>query len=444
MNSDDHQLTTATLLRFYAPLAATSMLMMLTHSVISGALARTADPVLALAAYSAAMSIGLIFESPCHRMQQMGLVFVRGRESFRAISRAAAYIAAFLVLGLVLLGWTPLSEVVFFRILRTPPAVYPYALSAVRFFVLWPVASTVRAVYQSRIVMERRTIWMTVNMLVRVSLMLFMAAVLPQFWPQFPIGAIILVAGLGIEAVLAFVVSARKLPPLGADPVDKPVATTNQALRFFLPLALAAMVQTLGRPVLTAALSRSAEPELALSAYYVAHSFAMIFAVPIYNVYHMALVYIKDRASAAIVRRLILLVGGGASICLGLASLPGVGHFIMGTIIGVPEELMAQTMHTMQVFVLLPITIAQGEFFGNLLTLNRRTVWVTAAKLANIGLMSILSLLLAHHVPHWGSAIGAVAMVSGAALDALLCYAFAMRFADCRRYLRAEGQSAAG
>ena len=444
MHTDNHQLSTRIMLQFYAPLAATAMLMMATHSVVSGALSRTADPVLALAAYSAAMSIGLIFESPCHRMQQMGLVFAKGRDSFRAVSHAAARISIFLVLGLFLLGWTPLSEVVFFRILRTPEAVYPHALMALRFFMLWPVASTVRAVYQSRIVMEKRTIWMTANMLVRVTLMLLLAIVLPPFWPHLPVGAIILVAGLGMEAVLALLVAFRLLPPLGADPTDKPVASTRQVLRFFLPLSLAAMVQTLGRPVLTAALSRTFEPEVALSAYYVSSSFAMIFAVPIYNVYHLSLVYIKDQATAAKVRRFILITGAAASGCLALASLPGVGHFIMGRIIGVPQELIQQTMATTQVFAFLPITIAQAEFFGNLLTLSRRTVWVTAAKLANIGLMSVLSLFLASHFPHLGSTIGAIAMVCGSSLDATLCYTFVMRFPDCRRYVRPEGQAATG
>ena len=47
------QHTLADLLRFYLPLAATSILMMITHSVISGATARTLYPTLALAAYSA-------------------------------------------------------------------------------------------------------------------------------------------------------------------------------------------------------------------------------------------------------------------------------------------------------------------------------------------------------------------------------------------------------
>ena len=88
----------ADLIRFYLPLAATSVLMMVTHSVVSGAIARTMYPTIALAAYSVAYSVGQVFESPCYAMQRICLTFTTGRRSFRRVIEVTLTILGVLVL----------------------------------------------------------------------------------------------------------------------------------------------------------------------------------------------------------------------------------------------------------------------------------------------------------------------------------------------------------
>lgn len=436
---------TRTLFRFYAPLAATAMLMMVTHNIVSGAVARTVDPVLALAAYSAAFSVGNVFESPCYRMQQMGLVFVRGKESFQAVSRASLIILAFLASFLLLLGYTPLSRVVFLDVLGTSPDVYRYAVMSLRVLVLWPISSTFRSVYQARIVLERQTLWMTVNMVIRVGVMLALAVLLPRWWAWGPVGAVILMAGLGTEALLAMMVARYRLPPLDPDPSDLPPVRASHALRFFVPLALAASVQTLGRPVLTAALARTAAPELALSGYHVMFSFAMILVVPIHSIYHVVLVFVRDRQSALRVRRFALVVGAAASALLALCALPAVGGLVFGTVIGVPGEVVGEALASLRFLVLMPLVVANGEFFADLLMLERRTVWVTAAKLANVLVMCTLAVAVAGLFPHAGSVAAALAMATGAVVEAGICYAVVRSVPGSRRYLHArEARAVAG
>ena len=60
------------MIKFYAPLAATSVLMMSSHSIVSTGLVRTAEANAALAAHAVAQSIAVLFAGPCYSMQRMG------------------------------------------------------------------------------------------------------------------------------------------------------------------------------------------------------------------------------------------------------------------------------------------------------------------------------------------------------------------------------------
>ena len=190
--------------------------MMVTHSVISGAVARTFQPAIALAAYSAAYSVGQVFESSCYAMHRMALTFVRGRQSFRTTGRVALAMLAILISGYVLVAWTPLSRTVFQGILGLSDAVYAASVPALRVFILWPLASATRSIYQSLITLGKRTYWLTINMAIRVTGMLVVASTIPAIMPGGPVGSVILSAGISIEAILAFVVATKFIPPLSA------------------------------------------------------------------------------------------------------------------------------------------------------------------------------------------------------------------------------------
>ena len=158
-------------LKFYIPLAATSVLMMVTHSVISGAVARTATPALALAAYSAAYSVGQVIESPCYGLQRMGLTFLKGKQSSRTVLGVVLGMLSAILFAFAVTAWTPLAGWIFNDLLGLPKDVYPLALASLRVFIFWPASSAVRSIFQPKIVLKKRTIWLTVNMVFRVSVM---------------------------------------------------------------------------------------------------------------------------------------------------------------------------------------------------------------------------------------------------------------------------------
>jgi len=425
----------ADMLRFYLPLAATSILMMVTHSVVSGAMARTLYPTIALAAYSASYSVGQIFESPCYALQRMCLTFTVGRRSFRKAAQVTFIILGVLVSLLSSVAWTPLSRTVFMNILGVSEQVYNMAVPSLRVFILWPISSAVRSVYQTPIVVQRRTTWLTANMIARVAVMFLVAAVLPGLWPVGPVGAAILMAGLCTEALLAFAVSKKGIPPLDDEGPNEPVLSVHQILRFALPLALASVIQTLGRPVITASLSRTVDPEITLAGYQVALSYSFIFTALTYNIYHVVVIFVKDKASFKQVRRFSIALGTIAMVCLLVSSIPQMGTWIFGSVIGAPAETISQALRTLVFVSLMPFMAALAEFYGGMLLMRQHTFWVTVAKFANVAISSLLVTTLARVSPHMGAAIGSLALSSGYAIEAFVCYRMFRRFPDCSRYL---------
>ena len=105
-----------------------------------------------------------------------------------------------LLAALSVICWTPLSRHVLIDMLGVSEEVYRMAVPSMRVFMLWPVWSCVRSVFQVPIVIKKQTVWLTINMVVRVMVMFAAAAILPGLWPVGPVGASILMLGIGLRS----------------------------------------------------------------------------------------------------------------------------------------------------------------------------------------------------------------------------------------------------
>lgn|GEM_PF-446001 len=409
-------------LGFYLPLAATSMLMMVTHSVVSSAMTRTLAPAIALAGYSAASSVGQMFEAPCYSMQRMALTFIRGRRSFGVVRKTSAIMLAILVGVMLLLSWTPLSRSVFVGIMGIGEEVYGAALPSMRVFILWPISSALRSIYQALIVRQKKTGWLTVNMVVRVCLMFAAAIALPRLWPAGPVGATILMLGLCTEAILAFVVATKAIAPLEEDGPEGDALTSVQVLAFALPLALASAIQTLAKPVVAASLSQTVDPEITLAGYQVASSFSYILLALTYNIYQVVLIFIKDRPTYRQILRFVIALGFTGTAVLAVCNVPVVGNWIFGGVIGTAPDITVKAMGTLAVLAVTPILFALVEFYSGMLTLTKHAGWVTAAKMVNVAATSLTVLTLTRALPGLGGALGALSVVVGGVAEVAVSY----------------------
>lgn len=422
-------------LRFYVPLAATSVLMMVTHNVISGAVSRTYNPAAAIAAYSTAYSVGQIFESPCYTLQRMGLTFGASKRSVSVVMRVGLTILAVLASAYALTAWTPLVSVVFKTIMKVPDEVYPMVVASFRVFIMWPVASAIRSLFQPRIVLAGKTYWMTVAMGIRVLVMLAAAYFLPGLWPEGPVGAVILVAGITTEALLAWVVAKFALPPPDAVP-DEPSVTASQVTKFGLPLAIASIIQMFGKPVLTAILLRTLDPTNTVAGWQVSLSFSYILVALTFNIYHVVVVFVKDARSFRQIQSFCLGLGLIGFVLMGIVSgIPQLGTYIFEEIIGSPPAVSREAVRTLRILTLSAPAAAAMEFYSGILLLRKRSATVTLAKMGNTAASCLVAIALVRLFPGIGASAGAAALAAGPFLEAAISYRIirtSPEFADLR------------
>jgi Na+-driven multidrug efflux pump len=434
METTDSQVTLKDFIVFYLPLIATGMLMMSTHSLISNAVARTANPTPALAGYSAAYSVGALFNSINYGVGRMMLTFTQGKDSFARVFKMAMLCIFAIIALFTLVSITPLSKTILHDILNLRGDTFDCAVASFSVLMFWTLADGIRQIFQSRIIRERKTIWFTINMIIRVSVMFLLSSILPRLLPTGPVGALLLIAGVGTEGLLALFVSLKVLPKLEPDENPDTDLRPLTLLSFALPLAFASMAQNAGKPIIAGSLSRMSQPDVTLAGYQVALSFSFIFLSVTYNIYQAVVIFVKGPESFGRVRQYSVGLGLIFTILLAFFTLPPVGRWVFGEIIQTGPDVTPEAVKTLTFLALTPAIASVAEFYDGILMLNRQAKWVTAAKLANVGMSSIAVLILAKAFPTMGGSAGSLALVVGTLAEAVTAYWAVRSIPECRRY----------
>lgn len=421
-------------LKFYIPLAATGVMLMMNHTTASSAVARAADPAVGLSAYASAFAVGNLFEIMCFGMQRMGLTFIRGTKSFKVVLATAAKILAVLLGAMAILAWTPLAGFLTGKVLGLTPAVADKTIYSLRLMILWPATSAIRSLFQSRVVFGKKTGWVTVAMAFRLGASLSASILLPKIWPNGPVGAVILVGGLMAEMLVSMVAALRFVPPLREEGPGETVPTGGDVLRFFLPLALAQVATPLVRSVMIGSLARTVNSELTMSGYQMATSVSGILSAVTIHMYQPVMVFVRGRQSFRSVRRYSWIVGGASCLAILLCNLPGLRTLVFEKILGAPKDIAASALGALIVLAMTPLLNSTNEFNAGILMLKKRTVWVTACKITNASVCALSIVTLTRLFPEGGAVLAALASVLGGAAEAVLSYTTVRRLPECAEY----------
>lgn len=416
---------TKALLSFFLPLAASSMMMMGSHSIISSALARTANAAVALAAYSVAQSVSVIFESPCHNIRRMAIALLDDKASYNAIRTASLVIFAIVLSSVLLIAYGPLGPFIFTKLLGISNELYPEVISTFRLFIIFPVVSTLRAFYQGLIIKRRKTYIITINMILRLILMVIVAQVLPRV-PGIPgggVGAILLAIGVGSEAILAAITAFTWKQTLSDEPTtgQAPIRTQS-ALLFYLPLAVASILENFAKPLINSGLARTASPELAIAGYQVAYSFAWIFVGIAFNIHQVVIVFGNNEEALAKVRRFVWTVGLITTASLLLLTFSGATGWIIENIIGVDADIRQTAVNNVIVLAFMPLTFCLSEFFAGTLIVGRQTSSVTVAKLTNTAGIAVATFVIAAFFPQLAPYMAGLATLFGSIVEGFVAY----------------------
>ena len=205
--------------RFYAPLAATSLLLTATNPLLTSAMSRSVNPAIALAGFGVAFSLCGVLYSPLLVGQQVAATKLLTGSLFGPIQRVWLRIGMVLSLVAAAVGFSPLGVVVFSSIMGVSGDIFDEARAAIVLLAPVPLLTAVRAVHQGRLVAGHRTNPIALATGARTAVLALVAVALTVTTPGGAwVGAAAFSLGLLVETIL--VTRARA----GADGAYHPVA----------------------------------------------------------------------------------------------------------------------------------------------------------------------------------------------------------------------------
>ena len=411
--------TVSNILRFYIPLAIATVMMAGSFSIMNSAMARTATPVAALAAFAIGQTVSNLFASPTLPGRQMLLSLGDNQAGFWNGVRVMSWVLALSLAVIAALGFSPLGQWVFIDIFGAPAGLLGQITAVARICLILPFIYTLRAASQSIIMTGQRTSYMTISMAVRIGGMLVLAVWLPKssLVEGAAVGAVVWIAGITIEAILSAVFAARVYPELPEAPVEGRAATQRESFDFIWPLILTSLLWTLSWPAVNAGLARTVNPQHTLAVFQVTWNFGWILlAVIQMNLRQAVLIFWRnsdDSQALTLLLRFTRTLGSLISGAFVIMLATGASDWLLVNVIGVEAELAVAARPVMLVIALMPFAASYLEFWtGRALRLGR-TRLLGIAKGANLATMTITVFGLVAILPNIGAVAGAAAMLMG-------------------------------
>jgi len=196
--------------------------------------------------------------------------------------------------------------------------------------------------------------------------------------------------------------------------------TVRQMLTLWLPLAASIVMMVLEPSTINIALGRTDDPELALAAYGVAFSLALLVEAPIIMLLDASVARSSDRSAFVVMRRFTLGLGLIVTVIgLGVSLTPLYG-LIVEDLMNIPADVATRARPTMQILSFWSLPIAWRRAHQGVLIRVQRTAIITAA--TGVRLVSLAGglfggLLL---MPDRGAIVAGLAMVFSVTIEALV------------------------
>ncbi|MBI3762695.1 MAG: hypothetical protein HY260_12670 [Chloroflexi bacterium] len=199
------ELTYNALVRYHAPLAATTLLLLLGQPIVGAALARTAQPELALAAWPVTYGLVLIFRSPGAALPEAVIALLGGKDTVRPVRRFGLMVGLISSGLLAILAFTPLANFYLTRLIGITPDLARIVAPGVQLSLLIPWLMAVQGWQRGRLMNRKVTAPITVAMGLNLATMAGVLALgVALRFPGVPLAGIALTAAMGVESLVLF------------------------------------------------------------------------------------------------------------------------------------------------------------------------------------------------------------------------------------------------
>jgi hypothetical protein len=382
---------------FWAPLAATWVMMATEGPLIAAVIARMPDPTFNLAAHGVTFALAILIEAPVIMLMSAATALVRDRTSFLKLRNFAFALNFLSTAGLLVLLIPSVFNWVTGSLIGLPTEVSSLTYGALWFMLPWPGAIGYRRFLQGVLIRAGKTrlvAWGTVIRLIAMAL----ASLCGFLWLDMPgswIGAMALGIGVSVEAVAARFMAAPTVRGL-LDGKDDLEATGREIsyrdiASFYLPLALTSLIGLAVQPLLTFFMGRSVAPLESLAVFPVVHSLSFFFRSMGLAFQDVAIALMGERLeNFRELRRFALTLGGVTSLGIALVGFTPLSHVWFVSISGLTPELTAFALIPTRLLVPLPFLSVMLSLQRAILVEGRRTQHITVASAVELAAVALV------------------------------------------------------
>lgn len=238
VEEEKQQLTLYKLLLFFIPLGFSASLTSASHVIINGTLARGHEAELIIASYAIAHTIFMMMERPVFLIRQTTSALVKDQTSYKAMFGVTTYVVMGLVAVALIIAYTPLGDWFFLSLFDADGELLQSILNAYRILLCVSIFSAYRCLYQGIIINKMQPRWLTVGMIVRLSVMAFIS--LYFIWTDnvhsAMIGGIIFLSGMFVEFLVSIWKGRQFLKEFPVKKDDHEIRNKTHVFRFYSPL----------------------------------------------------------------------------------------------------------------------------------------------------------------------------------------------------------------
>lgn len=394
---DASPLTQRRIFLFWLPLAATWLMMSVEGPFLTAVIARLSSPEYNLAAFGVAFSFALLAEAPVIMMMSAATALVVDCPSYLRLRTFTHALNSTVTLSLAFLLLPPVFDFVGRRLIGLPDEVADRTWLALLFLLPWPGTIGFRRFYQGVLIRHGQTRRVAYGTIVRLVTMSSVALVLFRLTEMegAVVGAAALSAGVTAEALTSRVMANQAIHSLMAVNDDETGTTLGygQIVRFYLPLALTAVLALGVHPLVTFFVGHGRLALESLAVLPVVNSLIFIFrSIGLaYQEVGIALMGVHDEGYFAL-RRFAWTLGLAVVTGLGLIAWTPLGRVWFESVSGLSPEFAAFALAPTRILVLVPGLAVLLSFQRAVLVHAKRTMPVTAATAIEVvGIILVIS-----------------------------------------------------
>lgn len=400
--------------RFWAPLAATWLMMAVEGPFLAALIARLPDPEHNLAAFGVALSFALLLEAPVIMIMAAATALVQDRDSLRRLRRFTYALNITLTVATIIALLPPVYRTLVGPLMGLPPAVSDLTYGALFLLLPWPAAIGYRRLYQGILIRHGLTRRVGYGTAVRLGAMSVTALGLYHAEVQgaYLAGAA-LSAGVLVEAVASRWMTTAALRRL-EDRQDGPKLTYPAIVAFYYPLALSSVLILGVHPIISYFLAQGHSPVESLAVFPVIRSLVFLFTCLGLSFQEVGIALLGERAEGYVpLRRFAIGLGFATAAGLSVIAFSPLVDMWYLQVSNLDPRLASFAVLPTRILALVPALAVYMSFQRSVYVAARSTGPVTAATAVDVGTITAVLFLGTRYLDVPGILVAAVALLAG-------------------------------